>query len=51
MSATRAVDSGLLLSRVKPMTLKLVFLTSLCDAEQSRDSVENMISPSWRVDR
>ena len=34
----RAVDSGLISSRVKPMTLKLVFTASLLDAQ---DSVEN----------
>ena len=31
--ATGAVDSGLIPSRVKPMTLKLVFTTSLFDAQ------------------
>ena len=29
----RAVDSGLISSRVKPMTLKLVFTASLLDAQ------------------
>ena len=32
-SALRAVDLGLILSRVKPMTLKLVFTASLLDAQ------------------
>ena len=32
-SASGAVDSGLLPSRVKPMTLKLVFTASLLDVQ------------------
>ena len=32
-SVTRAVDSSLISSRVKPMTLKLVFTASLLDAQ------------------
>ena len=32
-SASGAVDSGLITSRVKPMTLKLVFRASLLDAQ------------------
>ena len=36
-----AVDSGLILSRVKPMTIKLVFTVSLLDAQHERDSVKN----------
>ena len=41
-SASEAVDSGLIPSRVKPMTLKLVFAAaSLLDAQHYRDSVEN----------
>ena len=32
-SASGAVDSGLILSRVKPMTLKLAFIVSLHDAQ------------------
>ena len=40
-SASRAVDLGLILSRVKPMTLKLVFTASLLDVQHLRDSVEN----------
>ena len=33
-SASGAVDSGLIPSRVKPMTLKLVFTASLLDPQQ-----------------
>ena len=40
-SASGAADSGLIPSRVKPMTLKLVFTTSLLDVQHYRDSVEN----------
>ena len=40
-SASGAVDSGLILSRIKPMTLKLVSTASLLDAQYLRDSVEN----------
>ena len=40
-SVSSAVDSGLIPSRVKPMTLTLVFTTSLLDAQHQRDSVEN----------
>ena len=40
-SASGAVDSGLIPSRVKPMSLKLVFTASLLDAQHQRDSVEN----------
>ena len=32
-SAFGVVDSGLILSRVKPMTVKLVFTASLLDAQ------------------
>ena len=39
--ASRAVDLSLILSRVKPMTLKLIFTASLLDAQHSRDNVEN----------
>ena len=61
-SVSCAVDSGLIPSRVKPMTLKLVLTASLLDAQHERDSVENKpasslvvplekalsgISPSW----
>ena len=61
-SASGAVDSGLIPSRVKPMTLKLVFTASLLDAQHQRDSVEDkpasllavplgmalgVIPPSW----
>ena len=40
-SASGAVDSGLILSQVKPITLKLVFTASLLDAQHQRDGVEN----------
>ena len=40
--ASGAVDFGLIPSRVKPMTLKLVFAASLLDVQhQIRDSVKN----------
>ena len=35
------VDLGLIPSRVKPMTVKLVFTASLLDVQHYRDSVEN----------
>ena len=41
MSASEAVDTGLISSRVKPMTLKLVFTAFLFDVQHQRDSVEN----------
>ena len=40
-SASGVVDSDLIPSRVKPMTLNLVFTASLLDAQHYRDSVEN----------
>ena len=40
-SASGAVDLGLIPSRVKPLTLKLVVTASLLDAQHSRDSMEN----------
>ena len=40
-SASEAVDLCLIPSRVKPMTLKLLFAVSLLDAQHERDSVEN----------
>ena len=40
-SASGAVYLGLFPSRVKPMTLKLVFTASLLDAQHQKDSVEN----------
>ena len=46
-SASGAVDSGLILSRVKPMTLILVFTASLLDAQHHRDSVENKLASRW----
>ena len=39
-SASGSVDLGSIPSRVKPMTLKLVFTASLRDAQHLRDSVE-----------
>ena len=36
-----AVDCGLIPHRVKPMTLKLVLIASLLDAQHLRDSVKN----------
>ena len=43
-SASGAVDFGLIPSRVKPMTVTMLFpgiTASLLDAQHSRDSVEN----------
>ena len=40
-SALEAVDMGLIPSRVKPMTLKLIFTASPLDTQYKRDSVEN----------
>ena len=40
-SASGAVDLSLIPSRVKPMTLKLVFTASPLDAQHYRNSVEN----------
>ena len=40
-SALGVVDSGLIPSQVKLMTLKSVFIASLLDAHHYRDSVEN----------
>ena len=40
-SASTAKVSGLIQSRVKPMTSKLVFTVSLFDAQHQRESVEN----------
>ena len=40
-SISVAVDSSLIPSGVKPMTLKLVFTASLLDAQHWRDNVEN----------
>ena len=40
-SAARSVDLGSIPSRVKPMTLKLVFTASLLDVQHLRVSVEN----------
>ena len=47
-SASGAVDSRLIPSRVKPMTLKLVFTASLLDGQQ-RDSVKNKPASSLVV--
>ena len=41
VSALEAVDLGLIPSRVKPMTVKLVLTASLLDVQHYRDSVEN----------
>ena len=61
-SSDGRVVSGLIPSRVKPMTLKLVFTASLLDAQHLTDGVENKpvsllvvplgkalsgVSPSW----
>ena len=40
-SASGAVDLGLIPSRVKSMTLKLVFTVFLLDAQDQRDSAES----------
>ena len=40
-SASGAVDSSLISSQVKPMTLKLVFTASLLDIQHQRDIKEN----------
>ena len=40
-SASGTVDLGLIPSRVKPITLKLVSTASLFDAQHLRDSMEN----------
>ena len=40
-SAFAVVDSGVISSRVKPMTFKLVFTASLLDAQHQRDSLKN----------
>ena len=40
-SVSWAVDSSLIPSRVKPMTIKLVFTASLLDTQHWRDSVKN----------
>ena len=39
--ACAAVDPGVIPSRVKPITLKLVFIASLLDAQHYRESVVN----------
>ena len=41
VSTSASVDSGLIPCQVKRITLKLVFTTSLLDAQYLRDSVEN----------
>ena len=51
-SASGAVDSGFDSesgSRVKPMTLKLVFTVSLHDVQHQRDSEENKPASSFVV--
>ena len=49
MSASGAVDTGLIPCRVKPMAVKLVFTASLLDAQQQRDSGENKPASSLVV--
>ena len=44
-----AVNSGLIPSRVNPMTLKLVFTAFLLDAKHEGDSVENKPASSLVV--
>ena len=48
-SASGAVDSGLIPSRIKPMTLKLVFTASLLDAHRTvwRTSRQVYLSCRW----
>ena len=48
-SAYGAVDSGLIPSRVKPMTLKLVCTASLLDAQHEKESVRNKLASSLVV--
>ena len=48
-SASEALDSGLIPSRVKPMPLKLVFTVSLLDAQYRRDSGENKLATLFVV--
>ena len=40
-SASGAVDSGLIPSRVKPMTVRVVFSAYVLDAQRQRSSVKN----------
>ena len=40
-SASGAIDSGLIPSRVKPMALTLVFTASPLDVQHKKDSVKN----------
>ena len=44
ISASGAADSGLISSRVKSMTLKLVFITSLIEVQRKRVSVRRRTS-------
>ena len=39
-SASGAVDSSLILSRIKPMTIKLVFTASLLDSQHKKGQCE-----------
>ena len=48
-STSEALDSGLIPSRVKPMTLKLVFTASLLDAQHQRDTGENKLASLFVV--
>ena len=43
-STLGALDSDLIASRVKPMTLTLVFTASLLDAQRYRESVKNKLA-------
>ena len=42
-SASGAVDLGLISSRVKPMILKLIFLSSLLDAQHLKGRCEEQV--------
>ena len=53
-SALGAVDLGWIPSRVRPMTLKLIFTPSLLDAQDQRDRVKNkpaslLVMPSGKA--
>ena len=43
-SASGAVDSDLVQSSVKPLTVQLIFIASLLDVQQQRDSVKNQLA-------
>ena len=48
-AASGAVETGLIPSRVKPTTLKLVVTASLLDAQHYRDSVASKTSGKFTV--